>query len=103
MGWRERSHWGAFGLSLTAIILLQGCDILFTVPGPHPRAQTAGLAALPLTFEANVGQADSRYPFAARGPGYRLLLNGGGAMLHLNGRGGGPASVKVSLEGANPS
>ncbi|HEV3278136.1 MAG TPA: SBBP repeat-containing protein [Terriglobia bacterium] len=58
-------------------------------------AQTAGQAApgraqlvqsyvkLPLSFEANRGQADGRVRFTARGAGYTLYLTSDGAMLAL--------------------
>ena len=38
---------------------------------------------LPLSFEQNVGQMDSRANFAARGPGYDLFLTSTGAVLEL--------------------
>jgi hypothetical protein len=38
---------------------------------------------LPLTFEANMGQADKRVRFIARGAGYGLFLTSDGALLAL--------------------
>lgn len=38
---------------------------------------------LPMFFEPNAGQADSRVQFLARGPGYTLFLTGGDAVLVL--------------------
>jgi len=49
-----------------------------------PRVQArikSAYAQLPLYFEANRGQADAPVKFAARGPGYRLLLTSSGATL----------------------
>ena len=41
------------------------------------------LGDLPLQFEENLGQADSRARFLARGRGYTLLLNSDGPVLNL--------------------
>jgi len=44
-------------------------------PAPEPVSQqSAALFGLPLSFEANVGQADDEVRFIARGGGHRLLL-----------------------------
>ena len=40
-------------------------------------------AHLPLSFEQNVGQLDSRAKFSARGAGYNLFLTSTGALLEL--------------------
>src|SRR5215210_1883041 len=40
---------------------------------------------LPLSFEANRGQADTRAGFVARGQGYALFLTSGEAVLKLRG------------------
>ena len=55
---------------------------------------------VPLTFEANEGQADSRVQFLARGPGYTLFLTGGKAVLTLR---NSPAALTMTLAGANPA
>ena len=39
---------------------------------------------VPLSFEANTGQADLRVQFLSRGPGYGLFLTGTEAVLSLN-------------------
>src|SRR5580765_4708844 len=49
-----------------------------------PRAAEA-LARLPLAFEANRGQTDSRVRFLSRGRGYTMFLTPDGAVLSLNG------------------
>jgi uncharacterized repeat protein (TIGR01451 family) len=56
--------------------------------GPQPelrdRAQLRNFTArLPLSFESNLGQLDSRAKFSARGPGYNLFLTATGALLEL--------------------
>lgn len=45
--------------------------------------KVAGFATLPLSFEANEGQANPRAKFISRGSGYTLLLTGDGADLSL--------------------
>ena len=55
---------------------------------------------LPLSFEANDGQADFRVQFLARGPGYTLFLTGSKAVLAL---GNGPPALTMSLADANPA
>jgi len=57
------------------------------------------LAALPLSFEPNQGQADRRVRFLARGSGYSLLLADDEAALALAGR---KAVVHLQLVGARP-
>jgi hypothetical protein len=44
---------------------------------------TKAYGELPLSFEANRGQADPQVGFVARGAGYNLLLNGHGATMVL--------------------
>ena len=69
-------------------------------------------AQLPLSFEANQGQADRRVKFLSRGDGYALFLTSHDAVLAL--RKGGkarqsssafqtePAVLRMSLSGTNP-
>src|SRR5580704_3143579 len=71
------------------------------------RPSTAGhkgfsLGDLPLQFEENLGQADSRTRFLARGSGYTLLLNPDGPVLNLvpAGKSGNGKSVSMHLLGA---
>ena len=45
----------------------------------------ASYGKLPLSFEANRGQADEHVKFISRGGGYSLLLTGSGAVLALTG------------------
>jgi hypothetical protein len=44
----------------------------------------AALSQLPLTFEANVGQADPAVRYLAHGAGYNLALTDAGAALTLS-------------------
>ena len=47
-------------------------------------ASLAGYGQLPLSFEANVGQADAAVRYLAHGPGYALALTDTGAVLDLH-------------------
>ena len=51
---------------------------------PHHVVVARTYGDLPLSFEANHGQADSDVRFIARGAGYTLLLGQGGTELSLN-------------------
>jgi Calx-beta domain/Beta-propeller repeat/Domain of unknown function (DUF4214) len=72
----------------------------------------AAFGNLPLNFEVNRGQADSRVEYLARGAGYTLGLTRAGALLSLKPRvgeaakGGGvtrAATLRLSFPGANPA
>src|SRR5579863_1710139 len=58
-------------------------------PNTHEAAKaasdrmTVGFARIPLTFEPNVGQMDSRVQFQSRGSGYSLFLTPGEVILNL--------------------
>jgi hypothetical protein len=58
---------------------------------------------LPLSFEANVGQADAAVRYLAHGSGYALALTDSGAALSLaqGGAGGASALLQLQLVGAN--
>ena len=58
------------------------------------------LAAVPLAFQPNVGQADDQADFLARGNGYSVWLTGGDAVLDL--RDGGTGNVvRLDVLGKN--
>jgi hypothetical protein len=67
---------------------------------------------LPLSFEANSGQADGQVRFLSRGEGYSVFLTASGAVLSFHGLNsptpGTPAAqmrtgvVRMALRGANP-
>ena len=67
---------------------------------------SASLAAtqyqLPLSFEANQGQSDSRVQFLSRGPGYNIFLSAGNAVLQLRGHNQQDAGslLKMTVSGA---
>lgn len=73
-------------------------------------ALLAQYAKLPLRFERNQGQVDSRVKFLARGSGYTLFLTSNEAVLKLKKQDGAnshmtkePGAVlRMSLAGANP-
>src|SRR3972149_6508344 len=50
-------------------------------------------AQLPMSFEANQGQADAQVKFLSRGGGYRLFLTGSEAVLYMS----RPAASKIDL------
>jgi hypothetical protein len=102
MGWTERYSWVAYGLLAAAIVLLPNCTSSNESSSlERPKPVPAVLSRPPLTFEQNVGQTDTRFPFVARGSGFNIFLHGGGALLDLHGPDGRPLSLKVSLAGAN--
>src|SRR5262245_50241730 len=53
---------------------------------------------IPLSFEANSGQADSRIRFLARGPGYGVFFTADGAVMRLAGT---DATVHMKWSGGN--
>jgi hypothetical protein len=68
-------------------------------------SSAAVLANLPLSFEANVGQADAAVHYLAHGAGYALGLTDTGAVLDLhqgNAR-GQDALIRMELVGGNPT
>jgi hypothetical protein len=65
----------------------------------------ANYGQLPLSFEANQGQADSSVRFLSRGSGYSLFLTGDGAVLALgqSGRKAGECSASLRATGVGKS
>jgi hypothetical protein len=64
-----------------------------------------GYGAIPLHFEANRGQTDSRVKFLSRGPGYTVFLTSTETVLLLSkpgGRTGGATALRMSLHEGNP-
>src|SRR5262245_4735981 len=61
---------------------------------------TAALGRLPLSFEANVGQAEASVRYLAHGSGYRLALTDQGAALSLS-YGGQQDLLRLHLVGGN--
>jgi hypothetical protein len=83
-------------------------------PNPLPAAKSAAslstskqaqqlLAAMPLVFEKNMGQAADGISFLSHGDGYSLGLTPGGAILSLRKDRTHTAVLRVNLQGANPA
>ena len=67
-------------------LLLVAAGFFFTtlLASAASRSQAQGvLYDFPLTFEENRGQADSRFDYLARGPGYGLYLSAGEILFGL--------------------
>jgi Beta-propeller repeat len=101
------------GLVLLALLVL-GAVILFKRDAATPHSSNllastssqiqASLAGLPIGFEPNQGQSDSRVRFLARGNGYGLYLMPSQAVLTLpqhSTAGMRQAAVEMQLAGAN--
>lgn len=57
---------------------------------------------MPLYFEANVGQADARFSYLARGPGYTVGLAADGAVIRVRGADTrGTATIRMVFGGAS--
>ncbi|HTC63969.1 MAG TPA: SBBP repeat-containing protein, partial [Candidatus Saccharimonadales bacterium] len=75
---------------------LSKADAARPAAAPSPlalNAARASFAKLPLSFEENTGQTDSRVKFTSRGAGYNLFLTGDEAVFALR---GGSTSAKCS-------
>jgi hypothetical protein len=68
------------------------CAMLLAIPF------LAAGTGLPMSFEPNVGQADARAQYLARGNGYTLLLTAGEAVLSSDGQ----KPLRMVLAGARP-
>ncbi len=84
-----------------------------SAPQTRPGRATKLMQGLPLQFEPNVGQAESRFNFVSRAPAYSVMLNSAEAVFALRGMANdnlsssGPATyqhrVTMKLQNANPS
>ena len=100
-----RSHHPRLSTAILAVVAMTLPGVLVAptvvrddraaVPAPTPAQQRAGKAygKLPLSFEPNQGQADSRVAFSSRGAGYSVMLTHGEAVITLSGRRNVPASA----------
>ena len=70
--------------------------------GARKPGATPNYGKLPLSFEANQGQADSRVRFLSRGQGYGVFLTATDAVLTLQSRSQRNAVLRMSLPGSNP-
>lgn len=98
---RQRTHL-QFLVVLVLFALAGGLARLGRAPAPRvSRSQSqaaAQLARLPISFEPNRGQADSRVRFLSRGAHSTLFLTGSETVLRLP-----HAAVRLRLRGGNPS
>ena len=82
----QQKHSGLAGLMALSIVLAVGSAAVASgaqSPVPARAGAQAAYGNLPLSFEANRGQTDSRVDFLARGSGYTLFLTGDEAVLAL--------------------
>lgn len=74
-----------------------------TIPSSGSQAKAVeGYGNLPISFEPNVGQAQGRFDFVARGQGFGMLIRAAGATLSL-GADEDQDVVQMDLIGANRS
>src|SRR5688572_23426323 len=96
-----RLHIVLLALLAAGLAPLAGAARRTPLPGAAPPASTAvnsageqaarrTLAAMPLVFEENMGQAPDQIRFLARGGGYALGLSGLETTLSLRGKGNSP-------------
>ncbi len=86
-----------------SLLLLFGCLWLaIGLPAAdQPKVRLSGAyGKLPLSFEANAGQADSQVKFLSRGTGYSLFLTRNAEFGMRNKEG---SALRVRLLGANPA
>jgi hypothetical protein len=99
---------GSHGKALLALLvcaLANGTSGNALAAEPTPSAaQRASIAALPLNFERNLGQAPEEVQYLAHGPAYAIAITEQGAALSL-GRGARasepPQVVRLRVHGAN--
>jgi hypothetical protein len=97
-------------LLTSVLLILLSSNVLHVVaqegPAPLPSAPRGPLssgrvqevrARLPLSFEANMGQTDSRVKFLARGPGYNLFLTSDEVLVSAH---DGSPALSIRLAGA---
>ena len=102
--------------SFVALIFLAG-GLLLSLPGDPAQAQTENHSAefgltrervseaygkLPLSFEANTGQANQEVRFLSRRPGYTLFLTSSEAVLVFSGISKSKVA-RMKLTGSNPA
>lgn len=84
-----------------AIVLLAGGALprLVSATAADQARMPRPIGDLPLSFEANEGQADRQVEFLCRGAGYTLFLTRGEAVLNLREEQRAPAVVRLRLAG----
>ncbi len=68
---------------LLPVVFLAACCVMANGQNLPPASKAENYGRLPLSFEANQGQTDSRVRFLSRGEGYALFLTDSGATLSL--------------------
>src|SRR5437899_3019675 len=97
---RNVLHTGLVGPFVMALAVLLGADRPMADNASVAKAQVQeNYGKLPLRFEANRGQTDSRVKFLNRGKGYTLFLSPSEAVLALRGR---EHVIRMRFQGANP-
>jgi hypothetical protein len=107
------ARWVAgFALLLSSVHLFAGAEVKPT-PASDPVRQDSGpntgsrdavsekLMRVPLTFEPNRGQADSRVKFVSHGQGYTLFLTGKDAVFALSSGSDNQSALQMTLKGAH--
>src|SRR5438445_9985108 len=97
---RNVLHTGLVGPFVMALAVLLGADRPMADNASVAKAQVQeNYGKLPLRFEANAGQTDSRVKVLNRGKGYTLFLSPSEAVLALRGR---EHVIRMRFQGANP-
>lgn len=98
------------------VLTLSLCAFFASVPGAPTAsaAETKSVSVsqetasqrygdLPLSFEANQGQADGQVRFLSRGSGYSFFLTQSGAVLSFAGNSRSDSVLRMQLTGASPA
>src|SRR4051794_24804109 len=92
-------------LSATSVAASDNKKPLSVTASTHaPAAKAKAVDAMghvPLAFEANNGQSDSRVQYLSRGAGYTLFLTRDEAVLTLTNAKGQPDILRIKLAGAD--
>jgi uncharacterized protein (TIGR03437 family) len=72
------------------------CDLVDLIESSSVPGQLASM-----TFEANLGQTDARYPYLARGKQHSILLSAAEMTFELPDKASGSRMIHAHLEGAN--
>src|SRR3984957_11578836 len=100
-----RSHCGKALLALLVGAMANGTSGNALAAEPTPSAaQRASIAALPLNFEQNRGQAPQQVQYLAHGSAYAIAITEQGAALTLGGSARASASsqgIRLHVRGAN--
>lgn len=96
-----RKSWVQVACGVAAFALVLWFSWLPKAIKNRPAHPVKTLGVLPLSFEANRGQAPADAKFVARGAGYALLLTDRGEpLLHLHGKVGGSSTRRTWLQRA---